>query len=242
MTWEEYYEKASYVWQSDVTKASQISQISNMEEADPAKLSELIDCDLDEKAAMKLLRKASKAGVVFTGDQIALMIDDGLEMESVCELTITNEKATFTPDEFIKLIDYDFPLNYLKIAASKLTQNLNVDQLDELYSLDFDEETVAMLAKKAGQLNPYGQYEDEEDDEIFDEEVPHSAMRAATGVGILAGLSSLFSNKKSGKCTGNCATCPPHYGYRYGRWYYGHGHDWGCEFNGCGCSAGKAMD
>lgn len=26
--------------------------------------------------------------------------------------------------------------------------------------------------------------------------------------------------------------CPPHYGYRYGRWYYGHDHVHGCEFGG----------
>ena len=29
-----------------------------------------------------------------------------------------------------------------------------------------------------------------------------------------------------------CANCPPHYGYRYGRWYYGHDHVHGCEFGG----------
>ncbi len=270
MTWEEYYEKASYIWESDATKASQISQITNIEEADPAKLSELIDCDLDEKAAMKLLRKASKAGIVFTGMQITLMIDDGLDMESVCKLTITNDKAVFTPEEFIRFVDYDFPIEYLKIVASKLSQNLNADQLDELYSLDFDEEMVAMLAEKAGQLNPYDQDDEDEveedvedeideedddidedeidedddydDDEIYEDELPRSAIRAAAGVGFLEGLSSLFSNKSSSRCTGNCASCPPHYGYRYGRWYYGHGHDWGCEFNGCGCRAGKNMD
>ena len=32
------------------------------------------------------------------------------------------------------------------------------------------------------------------------------------------------SKKHNGKCDGNCANCPPHYGYRYGRWYYGHDH------------------
>ena len=34
------------------------------------------------------------------------------------------------------------------------------------------------------------------------------------------------------RCDGNCANCPPHYGYRYGRWYYGHHHRHGCEFGG----------
>lgn len=35
-----------------------------------------------------------------------------------------------------------------------------------------------------------------------------------------------------GRCSGDCAHCPPHYGYRYGRWYYGHDHTHGCEFGG----------
>ncbi len=34
------------------------------------------------------------------------------------------------------------------------------------------------------------------------------------------------------RCNGDCSSCPPHYGYRYGRWYYGHDHIEGCEFGG----------
>lgn len=47
------------------------------------------------------------------------------------------------------------------------------------------------------------------------------------------------SCKSTGRCTGDCAHCPPHYGYRYGRWYYGHGHTHGCEFCGNGGCSGK---
>jgi len=39
-------------------------------------------------------------------------------------------------------------------------------------------------------------------------------------------------HRHTGRCDGNCAQCPPHYGYRYGRWYYGHDHIHGCEFGG----------
>ena len=45
--------------------------------------------------------------------------------------------------------------------------------------------------------------------------------------------------KHSHKCDGNCANCPAHYGYRYGRWYYGHGHQHGCERGGNGGASGK---
>ena len=62
--------------------------------------------------------------------------------------------------------------------------------------------------------------------------------------GWLAALGSVFggSSGKSGdngRCNGNCAACPPHYGYRYGRWYYGHGHQYGCQRGGNGGASGK---
>lgn len=44
--------------------------------------------------------------------------------------------------------------------------------------------------------------------------------------------------KKSNVCDGDCENCPPHYGYRYGRWYYGHHHIEGCERGGNDASGG----
>ena len=41
-------------------------------------------------------------------------------------------------------------------------------------------------------------------------------------------------DRPSHRCDGDCANCPPHYGYRYGRWYYGHGHTRGCQRGGPG--------
>lgn len=60
--------------------------------------------------------------------------------------------------------------------------------------------------------------------------------------GLSEGLSSSSSDKKhnhNGKCDGDCKNCPPHYGYRYGRWYYGHNHMEGCEFGGNSGSGGS---
>lgn len=51
-------------------------------------------------------------------------------------------------------------------------------------------------------------------------------------LGVLGGLGGSSNHKHPGRCTGDCANCPPHYGYRYGRWYYGKGHIYGCEFGG----------
>lgn len=46
------------------------------------------------------------------------------------------------------------------------------------------------------------------------------------------------SKSNGRRCDGNCAACPAHYGYRYGRWYYGHGHQWGCTRGGNGGKIG----
>lgn len=61
-----------------------------------------------------------------------------------------------------------------------------------------------------------------------------------TIIGILSGMNQTSSNHAhSHKCNGDCANCPPHYGYRYGRWYYGHGHQYGCERGGNGGASGR---
>ena len=44
-----------------------------------------------------------------------------------------------------------------------------------------------------------------------------------------------------GRCDGDCANCPPHYGYRHGRWYYGRGHQYGCQRGGNGGASGKTF-
>lgn len=55
----------------------------------------------------------------------------------------------------------------------------------------------------------------------------------ATIVGAAPGASEGFQAKRhSGSCDGNCANCPPHYGYRFGRWYHGHDHVYGCGLCG----------
>ena len=53
-------------------------------------------------------------------------------------------------------------------------------------------------------------------------------------------MSDLTKKSNHGRhCNGDCANCPPHYGYRYGRWYYGHGHQRGCERGGNGGATGR---
>lgn len=65
--------------------------------------------------------------------------------------------------------------------------------------------------------------------------------------GLIGGLfqhsASSGKKKASRYCDGDCANCPPHFGYRYGRWYFGRGHQYGCMRGGNGGAKGKvSMD
>ena len=58
-------------------------------------------------------------------------------------------------------------------------------------------------------------------------------------IGLFSGASNSTHHHDNGRCNGDCANCPAHYGYRYGRWYYGHGHQRGCERGGNGGASGR---
>ena len=86
--------------------------------------------------------------------------------------------------------------------------------------------------------------EEEKEDDSDDDCENESSTDSERKVGFWAALGELFADttsyssasskkkKHSGRCDGDCANCPPHYGYRHGRWDYGHDHIEGCEFGG----------
>ena len=101
--------------------------------------------------------------------------------------------------------------------------------LNELCDYGVDESLIRKISKRSG--IPYA------DPDESDEKIPlKEAQPRKPGLfsSILMGMAMAGSPKpkSTGRCTGDCAHCPPHYGYRYGRWYYGHGHQYGCEFGG----------
>ncbi|MBR5231514.1 MAG: hypothetical protein IKW00_04630 [Clostridia bacterium] len=66
--------------------------------------------------------------------------------------------------------------------------------------------------------------------------------KVKSGGGLLSGLLNIFLSEDNGdRCDGDCDNCPSHYGYRYGRWYYGHGHMHGCERGGNGGASGRTL-
>lgn len=90
--------------------------------------------------------------------------------------------------------------------------------------------------------------EDDEEYENYDliEDDREKVEKPSEAIGIFGLIGAIFSTltnfekkkEHSHKCDGDCEHCPPHYGYRYGRWYYGHGHQYGCERDGNGGATG----
>ena len=126
--------------------------------------------------------------------------------------------------------------------------------MEYLYG-EIDDEVIIEICKQQNLVLPEDlreeeEYEEEESEEIeeepleevniyvddFVDEKPKKLGFFGTLAAIL-GASQGIDNmnrpqRHNGRCNGDCANCPPHYGYRYGRWYYGHDHVHGCEFGG----------
>ena len=160
---------------------------------------------MDEKAASRLIKKAVAAGVQFTADEV-------YELSDICDTATMN----------------------MLVASSKCA--FTQEQLEDLDGI-VDEAVLHEAARR----NNVVLFDDGDDDDIVDDiedewidpPAPKIGLftKIAMGIGIMSS-SKGHSSHHSGKCTGDCANCPPHYGYRYGRWYYGHHHTYGCEFGG----------
>ena len=122
--------------------------------------------------------------------------------------------------------------------ADTATPPFTRDQLEEIYMLIDDD-----VFNRISQRENIDIFEDNDDPEPiasdWEEPIPNNPKPKlgffGTLFAVIAGagaVSNHHQHKHNGRCNGDCANCPPHYGYRYGRWYYGHDHVHGCEFGG----------
>lgn len=116
----------------------------------------------------------------------------------------------------------------LSKMAEQTSTAFSRQQLEEIYLL-IDDDSFERISKRAGV-------------DIFSD-VPQAMVSPAlqkkpgffTTLFTVKAIEGLFrprAKRHNGRCNGDCANCPPHYGYRYGQWYYGKGHTHGCEFGG----------
>lgn len=218
-TWDEYYEKF-YDW-AESTQVRNLSGLTSLGSAD--EVGEIIiELQVNVPAANRLLRKAVEAKLAFSGSDLV-------------EFACINDKELATA------------------AVRNSAERLTAEDMEYLYG-EIDDEVIVEICKQRNILLPEElreeeEYEDEEPEEIDEDEPleevdiyvddyctpPRQPGFFATLFGVIAGVNMARGSNQprhNGRCNGDCARCPPHYGYRYGRWYYGHDHVHGCEFGG----------
>lgn len=230
MTWAEYYERYDG-WQ----ESTQYSRLASIKDFGPdgSPSEEICDCIqyVDTRTATSILRRALAAGVRFRAAEVAEIADSGqIEDEEALEKLIQTAADVLTllpylPDE--KSID-----QLVNSTDAIFTEN----GLNELCGYGVDESLIRKISKRSG--IPYAD-PDEPDEEFPLKETQPKKPGLFSSILMGMALAGSHKPKSTGRCKGDCAHCPPHYGYRYGRWYYGHGHTHGCEFCGNGGCSGK---
>lgn len=160
---------------------------------------------MDEAAASRLIKKAVAYSVQFAPEEI-------YDLSGCC-----NQEA-------------------MNVLLDSAKCNFTQEQLEDLWGTVDDDVLERVAARNHVKLFDDGAEEYEQDSSFYDDPIPAAPKigfftKLLAGIGIAGALSSSHTGHP-GRCTGDCANCPPHYGYRYGRWYYGHGHQHGCEFGG----------
>lgn len=221
MTWDEYYEKF-YDW-AESTQVRYLSSLTSLGSAD--EVGEIIiELQVNVPAANRLLRKAVEAKLAFSGSDLV-------------EFACINDKELATA------------------AVRNSAERLTAEDMEYLYG-EIDDEIIIEICRQRNielpedlreEEEPEEEPEDEEIDEPLEDvdiyvddyvyEKPRKPGFWGTLFAVLGASSSIDNSHHkphNGRCNGDCANCPPHYGYRYGRWYYGHHHVHGCEFGGNG--------
>lgn len=185
--------------------STQISRLSALTSYGPSdEVAEVAQGLMDETAASRLIRRALAAGVQFTAEEIC-------ELVNCCNAAVMNA--------------------LLENSLCAFTR----EQLEDLWGA-VDDAVLEQTARRC-RVKLFDDDEEEEDDEPEQAEFPPPKRRREPKLGFwtllgAALLGASGNDRHGGRCTGDCAHCPPHFGYRYGRWYYGHGHVYGCEFGG----------
>ena len=200
--------------------------------------------DLSDKSLKIIISNLEDIG---PGDEVANVVVD-IDDPNIKDLLIKKAMeldAEFTEDDFYHLDGEISTDLYVKLALKGNLVLSDNDGVSQVLASIFDEEGAEALYKRAiasgikftqEQLEWIGRAEDVDDEEEYGSDTYNSGgigfFDALLGIAATLGDTTSSKKKHNGRCNGDCANCPPHYGYRYGRWYYGHGHNHGCEFGG----------
>ncbi len=202
MSWDDFYEHF-FDWTEEVQERNALAQKAF---GDPGQVCEVVSEFFNADTATRFVKNAMAAGTKFTATHISEELINCVDESFIPEL-VKAASTKFTEDEFDLVSSYLTEADQLKVAHKS-----NI-QLEEA----FDEEPYEeyQVPQKRSGLGPLG-------------------MIAAIALGLLGGGKQKDNTNKwyRGRCNGDCAHCPPHFGYRYGRWYFGRHHQYGCQFGG----------
>lgn len=163
----------------------------------------------DQKFATRFVAKALDGGVSFTPDHV-------LEMTTLIEKPVLSRMAETASPNFCREQLEEIYMLIEDASFQRISRKLNIDifaddatRTPDATGLENDIELSMARQEKPGFFS--------------------TLLTIIAGISLASGKQRETHNRR---CDGNCANCPPHYGYRYGRWYYGHNHVHGCEFGG----------
>lgn len=202
-----------------------------------SEIAEIVDSGQveDEEALTELIHSAKDP---YTGEQLETLLDCFVNTDPVMDLIqeITSKPTHFTEEDVLILAPILPGTDTINRLVASTDAIFSKDGLNELCDYGLDEKLVMQISQRSNIPCDEPKEPDEEDEEYIRPQAKKPGFLAALFMVVSGGNKP---KPTAGKCNGDCAHCPPHYGYRYGRWYYGHGHQYGCEFCGNGGCSGK---
>lgn len=198
---------------------------------------ELVNYLTDDDTKNMLVEKALYLGVKFTHEDfmnLEFELSDELYERIARERGYCVECPEFNPKYFtwedFYVNCYNLPDKIIEASIPRITEFGPSDEIVEVF-LDIDNKKLkGLLIKQAVERGV--KFTPEQVEEMGISKRKSGFWEAVAGVVAADSLLSSDDKTHNGSCNGDCANCPSHYGYRYGRWYYGHGHQHGCEFGG----------
>lgn len=216
MTWKEYYDKF-YDW-SESEQKRRFYDLTDIGSAD--EVYEIAFEFENPKYSSKLVNRALDEGIRFNPEDI-LDFSNILDKATLSRAVETSASPfdRYELEEISKYVDRDV---FERAAKRSGTDIFAEDDEEDDEEDDYDT------------YDEFDDIDDESYEEDLSENTPSFGLFNFIG-GIFGALFSELGKPQSEhkhKCDHDCKNCPEHYGYRYGRWYYGRHHIYGCEFGG----------
>jgi len=234
MTWRKYYDKF-YDW-SESMQISQISSISDFHDASAAEIIETAMYMDDEAALTRLVRKALYSGIHFSSDEVLEIIDwlrpdFRLEFAQRASTSYTDEQL----DLLISSLSDEDVRSILRQYLSAPTISMPSQRKENYFDASVRYEEAHPPKSSKDTMKRYRELnQPEAKTTTRGQKNSANALKSILFVVFLP--ISIFVFVIAGLVKDKTKPSPPpHYGYRYGRRYYGRGHTRGCSETGNKC-------